>query len=104
MSQSSDPVLDPALVPAWVSGLWDELKGLRRLVLVLKARDVDRSQALRTIETRLKDSNEESLTRTQSLWRTIRENEDRLELLQRETTGPIRTRPRLNQDQTRTRP
>lgn len=47
-------------VPPEVPRLWDELLGLKELVLSLKAAEVERRQVLRGVESQLRDRQEES--------------------------------------------
>ena len=46
--------------PPELLDLWDELWGLRELVLSLKAEEVERRQALRSMESRLRDGEVEA--------------------------------------------
>ncbi|KAK7879961.1 hypothetical protein WMY93_033367 [Mugilogobius chulae] len=103
------PDLGPAPGPAphpgpspWVSSLWDELKSLRRLVLVLKGRDSDRSQTVRTLETRLRDLSLQSETRARTVDRDLRENQENLRENQENLRENLRkTNEKLNQTQSR---
>lgn len=54
-------------VPPELPVLWDELRGLNELVLSLKAEEVDRRQALRRMESRLRDREVEAEQQGRSL-------------------------------------
>lgn len=54
------PEVPPPGVPPEVPRLWDELLGLKELVLSLKAAEVERRQVLRGVESQLRDWQEES--------------------------------------------
>ncbi|XP_029983070.1 putative leucine-rich repeat-containing protein DDB_G0290503 [Sphaeramia orbicularis] len=69
--------LDHVDVPPDLSALWDELRGLKVLVLSLKAVEVDQRQVLRSVETRLRDGQEE----LKDLNRTLRARVEVLEQL-----------------------
>lgn len=58
--KSSDHSELKAGVPPEVHRLWDELLGLKELVLSLKAAEVERRQVLRGAESQLRDSREDS--------------------------------------------
>lgn len=58
-SEASDHQMK-ADVPPEVQRLWDQLSGLKELVLSLKAAEVEQRQALRGMESQLRDWQEES--------------------------------------------
>lgn len=60
LSVLQDSASDEAHVPPEVRRLWDELSGLKELVLSLKAAEVERRQTLRDMESRLREQREES--------------------------------------------
>ena len=53
--------------PPGLPDLWDELWGLRELVLSLKVEEVERRQALRSMESRLRDREVEAEQQRRSL-------------------------------------
>uniref|UniRef100_A0AAV2JJQ2 C1q domain-containing protein n=1 Tax=Knipowitschia caucasica TaxID=637954 RepID=A0AAV2JJQ2_KNICA len=99
--------LDMGLAPpsSW-TGLWDELRSLRRLVLVLKGRDSDRSQTIRTLETTLRDLTQEtqqSQTRSRTVDQDLRETRKNVQELQHQNQDLkfefLELKSRLNQTQ-----
>lgn len=54
-------------VPPELPVLWDELRGLKELVLSLKAEEVDQRQTLRRMESRLRDREVEAEQQRRSL-------------------------------------
>lgn len=66
-------------VPPEPSVLWDELRGLKQLVLSLKAVEVEQRQALRSAESRLRDGEVEAEQQRRSL--------DRLQVEVEQTAG-----------------
>lgn len=58
-------------VPPELHSLWDELLGLKELVLSLKAAEVGQRQAQRSIETQLRDWQEEQRRRLDQLEDTL---------------------------------
>ncbi|KAK2826843.1 hypothetical protein Q5P01_021057 [Channa striata] len=54
-------------IPLGLPGLWDELRGLNKLVLSLKADEVERRQILRSMESRLRDREVEAERQRRSL-------------------------------------
>ncbi|XP_075941324.1 uncharacterized protein LOC142943603 [Anarhichas minor] len=54
-------------VPPELPVLWDELRGLKDLVLSVKAAEVEQRQAIRSLETRLRDGELEDWTQRRSL-------------------------------------
>lgn len=56
----SEASVHQADVPPEVHHLWDQLSGLKELVLSLKAAEVEQRQALRGMESQLRDWQEES--------------------------------------------
>ncbi|XP_029350240.1 paramyosin-like [Echeneis naucrates] len=54
-------------VPLELPVLWDELRGLKDLVLILKAEEVQRRQALRSMESRVRDGELEAKQQRQTL-------------------------------------
>lgn len=62
-----DDVRTGADVPSELPVLWDELWGLKELVLSLKAVEVEQRQALRSMESRLRDGEVEAQQQRRSL-------------------------------------
>ncbi|XP_034050710.1 uncharacterized protein LOC117531707 isoform X1 [Thalassophryne amazonica] len=79
-------------VPLTLSGLWDELKGLKELVLSLRAAEVEQRLALRAMETRLRDREveaEEHRGRVRALEEALSEHREELRSTEvRMDTGP----------------
>ncbi|XP_031735447.1 intracellular protein transport protein uso1-like isoform X1 [Anarrhichthys ocellatus] len=69
VSQEEDlrTVEDDDDVPPELPVLWDELRGLKDLVLSVKAAEVEQRQAIRSLETRLRDGELEDWTQRRSL-------------------------------------
>lgn len=65
--QPEDDVRAAAGDPPELPVLWDELWGLKELVLSLKAGEVEQRQALRSMESRLRDGEVEAQQRRRSL-------------------------------------
>lgn len=65
--QSEASVPPPAVISPALPVLWDELRGLKELVLSLKAEEVGRRQILRRVESWLRDGEVEAEQQRRSL-------------------------------------
>lgn len=83
-----------ASVPPALPILWDELRGLKELVLSLKAEEVGRRQIMRSVESWLRDGEVEAKHQRQSLeglkeeaLRQVEELKGRVEELEEQSKG-----------------
>ncbi|XP_047467762.1 cingulin-like isoform X2 [Mugil cephalus] len=81
--QDSDVLKQDGVQAVELPVLWDELLGLRELVLSMKSEEVERRQALRTLESRLRDREVEAEQQRRSLGQLQETVEGQTEQLRR---------------------
>uniref|UniRef100_A0A096LPY0 C1q domain-containing protein n=1 Tax=Poecilia formosa TaxID=48698 RepID=A0A096LPY0_POEFO len=96
-SENHDGSRTEARPPGDLSVLWEEMQGLKQLVLSLKGEQVEQRQELRTVESRLRDGEMEAKLQKQSM----DELQMALDLLLTEQTSGLRKKVEELEEQTK---